>query len=217
MKRYLNRLYVTLLFGLVASVQLPFAGFAARSIHPVAADYGIGDIVANFQLRSVDGRTVSLSDFNNQKGVIVVFTCNHCPFSKAYEDRVGALNSKFAGQGYPVVAINPSDPKSYEDDNFDRLRDHVNAKGHNYPYLVDDSQTVARAFGANRTPQVYVLQNNGGKFTVRYIGTLDDNPQDPGSVRKRYVEDAVSNLLAGKPVTVTTTRAIGCAIKWKDV
>ncbi|GHB52960.1 thioredoxin family protein [Persicitalea jodogahamensis] len=216
MKRYLASIYGTLLLGMVVSLQLPATGFPNQKIDPVQADYKIGDVVADFQLRSVDGRSVSLRDFDNQKGVIVIFTCNHCPFSKAYEDRIGALNGKFAGQGYPVIAINPSDPKSYEDDNFEKLKEHVSAKGHAYPYLVDDSQTVARAFGANRTPQAYVLQNNGGKFTVRYIGTLDDNPQDPGSVRKHYVDDAVSNLLAGRPVTTTTTRAIGCAIKWKD-
>ncbi len=180
------------------------------------ADYRIGDTVANFRLKNVNGSMVSLSDFSDQKGVIVVFTCNHCPFSKAYEGRIGALHRKFAAQGFPVMVVNPSDPKTHEDDKIEQLSYLAKDKGYPYPYLVDDTQTVARAFGANRTPQAYVLKNAGGLFTVEYIGTLDDNPQDPASVTKRYVEDAVNNLLAGKPVVITTTKAIGCAIKWKD-
>ena len=179
-------------------------------------DYRIGDAVTNFRLKNLNGSMVSLSDFSDQKGVIVVFTCNHCPFSKAYQGRIGALHRTFAAQGFPVVVVNPSDPKTHEDDRIEQLSYLAKDKGYPYPYLVDDTQTVARAFGANRTPQAYVLKNTGGTFTVQYIGTLDDNPQDPESVTKRYVEDAVTNLLAGKPVVITTTKAIGCAIKWKD-
>lgn len=192
-----------------ASSLLPHSVFSS-------ADYRIGDAVANFHLKNLKGSLVSLSDFSDQKGLIVVFTCNHCPFSKAYEQRIGALHRKFAAQGFSVVVINPSDPKMHEDDRIEQLSYLAKEKGHPYPYLVDDTQIVARAFGANRTPQTYVLKNTGGTFTVEYMGTLDDNPQDPTSVTKRYVEDAVTNLLAGKPVGVTTTKAIGCAIKWKD-
>ncbi len=181
-----------------------------------AVEYRIGDAVTNFRLKNLNGGMVSLSDFSDQKGVIVVFTCNHCPFSKAYEGRIGALHRTFAAQGFPVVVVNPSDPKTHEDDRIEQLSYLAKDKGYPYPYLVDDMQTVARAFGANRTPQAYVLKNTGGTFTVQYIGTLDDNPQDPANVTKRYVEDAVTNLLAGKPVVITTTKAIGCAIKWKD-
>lgn len=191
-------------------------GWAAAAVSPSlsVAGYRIGDTVADFRLKSVDGRMVSLSDFTGQKGLIVVFTCNHCPFSKAYEGRIGGLNDRFAAQGYPVLAINPSDPGTYEEDTFDQIR--AASRGFSYPYLLDDTQTVARAFGASRTPHAFVLENNGGKFVVQYIGTVDDNPQDPANVTKRYVEDAVANLLAGKPVVTTTTKAIGCAIKWKD-
>ena len=217
MKRYLAWLgcgLTILLATLIAPVQSwasEFFPYTTRS--HFSADYGIGDAVTNFHLKSLEGRTVSLNDFSNQKGVIVIFTCNHCPFSKAYEDRIGALHGKFAAQGYPVLAINPSDPKSYEDDRYERLQEQASAKGYLYSYLLDDSQAVARAFGASRTPQAYVLKNDGGKFTVQYLGTLDDNPQDPANVRKRYVEDAVSNLLAGRPVAPATTKPIGCVIK----
>lgn len=205
------------MFGLAAlispartSAAILFPDIDAR---PSPNDYGIGDVVANFQLKSLDGRMISLSDFSNQKGVIVIFTCNHCPFSKAYEDRISALHGRFAGQGYPVLAINPSDPKSYEEDRSERLREQASAKGYGYSYLLDDSQTVARAFGASRTPQAFVLKNDGGKFTVQYLGALDDNPQDPAHVTKHYLEDAVSSLLAGKSVAPATTRPVGCVIK----
>ncbi|WP_373512457.1 thioredoxin family protein, partial [Persicitalea sp.] len=177
------------------------------------SDYGIGDVVVNFRLKNVEGNTVSLSDFSNQKGVIVIFTCNHCPFSKAYEGRISALHSKFSGLGYPVLAINPSDPKSYDEDRPERLKEMANVRGNTYSYLIDDSQVVARAFGASRTPQAYVLKNNGGKFIVQYMGNIDDNPQDPANVTKRNVEDAVVGLLAGRAVATATTKPIGCVIK----
>ncbi|WP_353721607.1 thioredoxin family protein [Dyadobacter sp. 676] len=178
--------------------------------------YQVGDAVANFRLKSTDGNMVSLSDFGNSKGVIVIFTSNHCPFARAYEDRIIALNSKFAGQGFPVIAINPSDPGTHQDDNFEKLKERATAKHYGYPYLVDDAQQVARAFGASRMPQAFVLQKSGAQFTVRYVGLIDDNMQDAAAVTKLYVDEAVANLLGGKPVVTTITRPLGCAIKWKN-
>jgi peroxiredoxin len=180
------------------------------------AGYQVGDAVANFRLKNTDGNMVSLADFGNVKGVIVVFTSNHCPFAKAYEDRIIALNGKFAGQGFPVIAINPSDPGTHQDDSFEKMKERSAAKNYGYPYLADDAQQVAKAFGAGRMPQAYVLQKSGGKFTVRYIGMIDDNPQDAGAVTKLYVDEAVTNLAGGKPVVTTVTKPVGCAIKWKN-
>jgi len=178
--------------------------------------YQIGDAVGNFSSKNVDGRMISLSDFNSSKGIIVVFTSNHCPFAKAYEDRIIALNNKYASQGFPVIAINPSDPGTHMDDSFEKMKERASSKGYNYPYLADESQAITKAFGAARTPQVYVLSKTNGKFTVRYIGMLDDNPQDPAGASKFYVDEAVSNLLSGKPVVTMSTKPIGCAIKWKN-
>jgi len=178
--------------------------------------YQIGDAVANFKLKNVDGRVISLSDFNSSKGVIVIFTSNHCPFAKAYEDRVIALNNKYASQGFPVVAINPSDPGTHMDDTFEKMKERASSKGYNYPYLADETQSTAKAFGAGRTPQVYILSKSNGKFIVQYIGMIDDNPQDPAGASKFYVDEAVSNLISGKPVVTMSTRPIGCAIKWKN-
>lgn len=178
--------------------------------------YKIGDAVANFNLKNVNGNMVSLNDYSGSKGMIVIFTSHHCPFAKAYEDRILALNNKYIGQGFPVITINPSDPSTHADDSFDKMKERASSKGYNYPYLVDDGQRTARAFGAARTPEAYVLLKSGAKFIVQYIGMIDDNPQDPAGATKFYVDEAVTNLLAGKPVITTTTKPIGCVIKFKD-
>ena len=183
---------------------------------PVALGYNIGDAIADFKLKNINGKMVSLSDFASAKGFIVVFTSNHCPFSKSYEDRVIALDNKYASQGFPLIAINPNDPEAYEEDSFANMQARAKEKGYTYPYLADDTQTVSKLFGAMRTPQIYVLKKEGGKIILSYLGAIDDNAQDPSGVTKRYVEDAVNNLLAGKPVVTTATKAVGCAIKWKN-
>jgi peroxiredoxin len=188
--------------------------------HPEAsvkrwAGYGVGDAVADFKLKNVDGKMVSLKDFDAAKGFIVIFISNHCPFSKSYEDRVIDIDKKYAPQGYPVIAINPNDPEAYEEDSFINMQARAKEKGYTYPYLTDNTQSVTKAFGAIRTPHAFVLNKENGKIIVNYIGAIDDNPQDPFNVTKHYVTDAVNNLLLGKPVVTPTTKAIGCAIKWK--
>jgi glutathione peroxidase-family protein len=177
--------------------------------------YELGDKVEDFNLRNIDGKLVSLSDYPQAKGFIVVFTCNHCPFSRAYEDRVIALNETFAAKGYPVIAINPNDPEAYEEDSYENMQARAREKGYKFPYL-EDSQGVGQKFGAKRTPHVFVLQKSGAGAVLRYIGAIDDNAQDASGVTKKYVESAVNNLLEGKPVVTQTTRAIGCAIKWRS-
>lgn len=172
--------------------------------------------VGNFTLPNVDGQQFSLSQYANEKGIIVVFTCNHCPFAKAYEDRIQALDSRFRSLGFPLVAINPTDPVAYEEDSFEKMKARATSKGYTFPYLADASQEISKRFGATKTPHVFVLSNDKGKFVVEYIGAIDDNPQDPSGVNRKYVEEAVTNLLSGKPVGTTTTKAIGCVIKWKD-
>lgn len=181
-----------------------------------AGGYEVGNTVAAFKLKSVDGRTVSLADYNTSKGVIVIFTSNHCPFAKAYEDRIIALNNKFSAQGFPVVAINPSDPRTHMDDTFDKMKERAAAKGYTYAYLADETQATARAFGVSRTPQAFVLTRTNGKFVVSYIGMIDDNPQDPAGATKFYVDEAVSNLIGGKPVVTLSTKPVGCAVKWTN-
>ncbi|OIN57682.1 thioredoxin family protein [Arsenicibacter rosenii] len=177
--------------------------------------YGIGDVIKDFRLKNVDDRQVSLQDYRTQKGVIVVFTSNHCPFAKSYEDRIQSVNQRYGGQGYPVVAIQSNDPAAYEDDSFDNMKARSRERSYSFPYLFDETQQVARLFGVTKTPQVYVLKQTGGQFTLQYTGAIDDNPQDANSVRVRYLEDALTSLIAGKAVINPVTRPIGCAIKWK--
>lgn len=179
--------------------------------------YGIGDAVTDFRLRNVDGRTMALSDFSAAKGAIVVFTANHCPFSRAYEDRLIALHQRYQPLGFPVLAINPNDPAAYEEDSFDNMKLRAREKAFPFPYLLDESQEVARAFGATRTPHVVVLKREGDRFRVQYMGAVDDSSQDASGVTRRFVEDAVNNLLTGKPVSLNTTKSVGCAIKWKGM
>nr|WP_293838644.1 thioredoxin family protein [uncultured Arsenicibacter sp.] len=177
--------------------------------------YGIGDAVSDFRLKNVDDRQVSLQDYRGQKGVIVVFTSNHCPFAKSYEDRLLSVHQRYAGQGYPVIAIQSNDPAAYEDDSFDNMKARSRERSYPFPYLFDETQQVARLFGVTKTPQVYVLKQTGGQFTLQYTGAIDDNPQDANSVRVRYLEDALASLIAGKAIVNPVTRPIGCAIKWK--
>lgn len=202
----------------------PLAGLLALLLlaawqHPDAPEpgYGIGDAVADFRLRNVDGRTVALSDFSAARGAIVVFTANHCPFSRAYEDRLIALHQRYQPLGFPLLAINPNDPAAYEEDSFDNMKLRAREKAFPFPYLLDESQNVARAFGATRTPHVVVLKREGERFTVQYMGAVDDSSQDASGVTRRFVEDAVNNLLTGKPVSLNTTKSVGCAIKWKGM
>lgn len=176
----------------------------------------VGDQVANFSLKSTSGSNVSLTDFNSSKGVIVVFTSNHCPFAKAYEDRLIALNSKFSPQGIKLLAVNSSDKSLHPDDSFEKMKERANTKGYNFSYLSDDNQIVAKLFGATREPQAFLLQKKGSAFVVTYIGMIDDNPQDPQGVLKYYIDEAATSLLENKPVVTTVTKPVGCPIKWKN-
>lgn len=177
--------------------------------------YKVGDKAMNFHLKNVDGNMVSLSDYKDAKGFIVVFTCNHCPYAKAYEDRVIALNTKYKPKGYPVIAINANDPNANPDDDYATMQQRAKAKNYDFPYVVDGTQEIARNYGAAHTPHVFVLQKSGSDYLVKYIGAIDDSWDEPSTARHRYVEEAVDALLAGQPVSVPFTKAIGCGIKWK--
>lgn len=178
-----------------------------------AAGYKVGDIATDFSLKNVDGKQVSLKDFKKAKGYIVVFTCNHCPYAQAYEDRIIALNAKYAKQGYPVIAIQPNNPSKVAEDSFENMQKRAKEKGYTFPYLADEGQKVYPVYGATKTPHVYVLEKTAKGNVVKYIGAIDDNYEDAKAVKVKYVENAVDALLKGKPVSVKETKAIGCSIK----
>ena len=179
------------------------------------AGYKPGDKARDFKLKNIDGKMVSLADYKNVKGFIVAFTCNHCPFAKAYEERIIALNNKYAAKGYPVIAINPNDPNREPDDSFDNMVIRAKDKKYPFPYLLDESQEIAKAYGATRTPHIYILSKKENELTVEYIGAIDDNADDASAVRTKYTENALDQLLSGKKVEPNFTKVVGCTIKWK--
>ena len=172
-----------------------------------------GDVADDFSLKNVDGKTISLSDYSDQKGVILVFTCNPCPFAKAYEQRIIKLHNDYAAKGYPVIAINPNNDEVSTEDTFEKMQAKANEKNYPFVYLKDESQDVYQGYGATRTPHIYLLENKGGKFKVAYIGAIDDNAMDASGVTQTYVEDAIVSLMAGSKPKTATTKAIGCTIK----
>jgi len=174
-----------------------------------------GDQAKDFQLKNIDGKMVSMADYKNAKGFIVVFSCNHCPYVKAYEGRIEALNKMYESKGFPVIAINPNDPVQYPEDSFENMQRNAQQKGFSFPYLMDESQEVAKNYGALKTPHVYVLERKDKNYIVRYVGAIDDNTHVPENVTKKYVEDAVNAIMAGKTVKIQSSKAIGCGIKWK--
>lgn len=192
------------------------AGIISTTTSMAPAGYSVGDMASDFKLKNVDGKIVSLADFTTAKGFIIVFTCNHCPYAQAYQQRIIDLDKKYKTMGYPVVAISSNDVDAVPEDSYQNMIVRAKEKGYTFPYLFDETQQVAQEYGAQRTPHVFVLQKTTNGLEVKYIGAIDDNTDDPKAVQHRYVEDAVDALLAGKPVPVTETKAIGCTIKWKN-
>jgi peroxiredoxin len=188
----------------------------ALSIYTVNAQgYQIGDKAADFRLKNVDGTFVSMKDYPDTKGFVVIFTCNHCPFAKAYEDRIIAIHNEYSQKGMPVIAINPNDPEIVSADSFEEMKKRAKEKNFPYPYLVDENQEVYIQYGATRTPHVFVLKKKQEDLIVSYIGTIDDNYQDASKVETRYLADALDALLEGKTPDPAVTKAIGCTIKTK--
>jgi peroxiredoxin len=177
--------------------------------------YKVGDKAADFKLKNINDKMVSMADYKDAKGIIVVFTCNHCPYAKKYESRIMDLDKKYKSKGFPVVAISPNDPGVEPEDSFEKMQARAKEKGYSFPYLIDETQNVTKEYGATKTPHVYLLQKEKDGYVVKYIGAIDDNTDDASAVKEKYVENAINNILAGKPVNPDNTKAIGCGIKWK--
>lgn len=188
---------------------------ALLTLSAANAELKPGDKAVSFTLKNVDETMISLSDYSDQKGVILVFTCNPCPFAKAYEQRIIQLDQKYASQGYPVLAINPNDPGISPEDTFESMQVLAKEKEYPFPYLKDETQEIYKAYGATRTPHIFLLVNKGGKFKVAYIGAIDDNAMDASAVTQRYLESAIGALISGNSPNPSTTKAVGCTIKAK--
>jgi len=210
-----NRNYFALLFAISLSTIFTVFAFtgADSKLERFIVSYTIGDKAEDFSLKNIDGKMVSLSDFKEAKGFIVIFTCNTCPYAVANEDRIIELDKKYKPKGFPVIAINPNNPEASPGDSFELMKVRAAEKGFTFPYLLDEGQKVYPEYGATKTPHVFVLEKENKDLIVKYIGAIDDSSRDPSSVTKKYVENAVDALLANQPIEMVSTRAIGCGIK----
>lgn len=172
----------------------------------------IGDPIIPFALPGVDGKTHRLEDYQDKEILVIIFSCNHCPYVQAWEDRMIQIQADYADKGVQLIAINANDDQKYPEDSFEEMIKRAQAKGFNFPYLRDETQEVARAYGAERTPEVFVFDR---QRTLRYHGAIDDNYENPEAVKQPYLRNALDALLAGKEPPVAETPPVGCTIKWK--
>ena len=176
-----------------------------------------GDYVEDFELKNLDGGTTSMDDYEEAKGFVLIFSCNHCPYVKASEDRMIALHNKMKPKGYPVVAINSNDTSGgNQADSYENMKIRAQEKGFPFAYLRDKSQEVARRFGAEKTPHVYLVRKDDEGYRVVYTGAIDDNVRNAEKVTVNYVEEAIEALENGQQPQPQTTKAIGCSLKYTE-
>lgn len=196
-------LAIPVIFCLAASAAL--AGGAL----PIGASMPMTDV----KMQGVDGTERTLADVKQPAGTLVVFTCNHCPFAKMWESRIVELGNAYAAKGVGVIAVNANDPKVAPDDSFEAMQQRAKERGMQFPYVVDATSNVARAFGATRTPEAFLFDKDG---KLVYHGTIDDNGQEPSKVEKPYLKNALEAVAAGRDVAVKETKSIGCGIKFRS-
>jgi peroxiredoxin len=173
----------------------------------------IGSAAPDFTLRATDGKTYSLKDFADAKILVIFFTCNHCPYVTGSDEVTRQTVKKFETKGVKFVGINSNSPNTYPEDSFDNMVKRM--KEHKFPwtYLYDDTQDIARAYGALRTPHFFVFDE---KRKLVYTGRGVDNPRDTGRMTVNDIENAIAEVVAGKKVTTPMTNPIGCNVKWND-
>ncbi len=171
--------------------------------------------INNFSLKNVDGKMVSLSDYPEAKGFIVIFTCNHCPFAKLYPERLNKLNDAYKNLGVPLIAISSMDTISYEEDTYIKMIQKAKKENFEFPYLYDANQSIAKLFEAQKTPHAFVIWRNNNHFEIKYSGAIDDNGMHPKQVKNEYIRLAVDELLQGKSVSINETLTIGCQIYFR--
>ncbi len=172
----------------------------------------IGSSAPYFKLLAVDGNTYSLDSFKDKEALIVIFSCNHCPYVRAYEDRIIQIQNDYRDR-LQIVAINSNDTTNYPEDSFEEMIKRSKEKNFNFPYLRDETQEVAKAYGATHTPEIFLFDK---ERKLVFHGKIDDNWQEPSKVKTPYLRNAIEELLANKPISVPETFTIGCTIKWKN-
>jgi len=202
----------------LVAVLLVLAGVAvvpvarADEAGPGVLAIGAAAPMADQKMMNVDGKEISVADVRGTKGTLVIFTCNACPWAKAWEDRIVALGNEFQKKGIGVIAVNANDPAKAADDGYDQMKARAKDKGFGFPYVVDSTSKVARAYGASRTPEAFLFDASG---KLVYHGTIDDNAQEPDKVQSRYLKDALTAVSSGQDVAVKETKALGCGIKFR--
>ena len=177
--------------------------------------YQIGDMVADFSLKNIDEQMISLEDYDEAKGFIVIISCNTCPWVKRYEDRMIDLHNEYATKGYPVVAINPNDVDRSPGDSFEAMQQRAEEKAFPFDYLYDETQEIAKAFGASYTPEAFVLKKTKEGLKLMYHGAIDDSPREANSVEEEFVGQAVQSLISGESPERPRAKGIGCSVKYR--
>ncbi len=174
----------------------------------------IDSLLPQFNLPGTDGNSYSSEGFKNKNILIVIFSCNHCPYVQAYEERMIDLQKEFKDRGVQIVAINSNDDSKYPEDSFDEMKKRAVERKFNFPYLRDETQKIAKAFGASHTPQIFLFNK---ERKLKYEGKIDDNWQEPDRVQNHYLRDAITEVLDEREVSIPETFSIGCTIKWKEM
>lgn len=174
-----------------------------------------GSAAPDFTLQNTDGKMVSLADYKDAKGAIVVFTCNTCPYAKAYEQRIAELDKKYTPLGFPVIAINPNDPEASPGDSFENMKALAASHRYTFPYLFDKGQAVTALYGARNTPHLFLIAKTTEGPKIVYTGAIDNDTQNEDPNKIKYAEDAITALLNKQQPKVAATKAIGCTVKWK--
>jgi len=203
----------SMLFALAIGTGAAAVGWAGESTGGLALGSKVPATVAKTKMKNVDGKMLSLADVSGKAGTLVVFTCNHCPFAKDWEQRIVELGNGYVSKGIGVVLVNANDPTEHADDGFAEMQAHAKTRGMKIPYVVDDTSAVARAFGASVTPEAFLFDKAG---KLAYHGTIDDNRKEPDKVKARYLKDALDAVVAGKAPAISETKGLGCGIKFRS-
>ena len=163
------------------------------------------------ELATVDGHTYAIDSLRGADAIVIVFTCNHCPYAQAWEKRLVSAANTYSNRSVRFALISANDPVAYPEDSFDEMKARAESQNYPFPYLFDDSQNVARSYGAERTPEVFVLDANQH---LRYHGAVDDNSNED-EVSQHWMRDALDNLTTGSDLSVVNTTPVGCTIKWR--
>jgi peroxiredoxin len=210
-----NRVMVLAASGLLLASLSAWAQEAAKQAPgdtPQPLAIGSTAPMADVKMTGVDGKQVSIAGVRGAKGTLVVFTCNHCPWAKAWETRIVELGNTYAKRGMGVIAVNSNDPAAYPEDAYETMQERAKQRGMAFPYVVDATSDLARAFGATRTPEAFLFDRKG---KLVYHGAIDDNAKEPKKVTARWLHDALESTLAGKTVAVRESKALGCGIKFR--